>query len=350
MQIEIDPKFNSADAMEKPHRVAVRTPAKLNLFLEVLGKRADGFHEIESVMTPITLFDHLVIEATDTSKIEIALQTPEQRLASVRQSPHESAEKTHSDPAWQIPADPRNLVWKAVERVRERLRISQGFRIELQKHIPASAGLAGGSGNAAAAVMGALLLTCGWDRSLATEICSNLGSDIPFFLGDETGIGNCLAQGRGEQLSLLDAKPTMDFVVTHPPVGCCTRTIYENYRKLENLRSAEKIIAACELGQSRKIGAELFNALQFSAMASNEWIEKQLDLLRTTGCEFQLMTGSGSSCFALLDDRDSSEHPGVFQQISELAKRQGIPRVYQCSAWYAPSIEDQLAQEQSNHS
>lgn len=139
---------------------------------------------------------------------------------------------------------------KQVQRV---LGTQLGCRIELTKSIPAAAGLGGGSSNAAAAVVASLLAWDKWDRKLAHQICSEIGSDIPFFLGDERQIGLAVATGRGEQCQLLAARPPLDLLLTHPPVGCSTGQVYLGYANTANKRTVNKIVAACESGEPKKI-------------------------------------------------------------------------------------------------
>lgn len=320
--------------------VTVRAPAKLNLFLEVLGKRDDGFHEIETLMCPISLCDEVSVSRTETNDLRLSVEVAdghEHKNAASRKSSEEA-----TDPAWQIPVGPNNLVLRAVELLRARLGTSHGAHIRLHKRIPAAAGMGGGSSDAAAVVVACLALWNNWDRQLATSVCSELGSDIPFFLGDEDHIGLAVGRGRGEQMTMLDATPELNFIVMHPPAGCSTKEIYGNFQKLAKPRSVEKIISACKTGQNQKIGAALFNALQSSASRSSKWIETQIKLLSDSGFEFVLMTGSGSSCFALLPLSNAST--SSVEEVVEHATRIGIDRVYSCSSWYTESIEQQLSQ------
>lgn len=163
----------------------VRT-AKLNLFLEVLGKRPDGYHEIETLMCPISLCDELEFRFRDDPRIHLQLELP-------------STAGTTDDPAWQIPADDRNLVVRSIQSVQAAMGVGGGCTIHLKKRIPAAAGLGGGSSDAAAAIVAAMLAWGQWDRNLATSIANSLGSDIGFFLGDTTQVGMALATGRGEK-------------------------------------------------------------------------------------------------------------------------------------------------------
>ena len=268
--------------------VRIEAPAKLNLFLEIHGKRADGYHEIESLMCPISLCDTLELRSTSEPELSLEMECP---IAVVLEK---------KDPAWDIPSDERNLVYRAVKRVRECLSVQTGCRIKLKKSIPAAAGLGGGSSDAAAAVVAAMLAWGSWDRSLATQICAELGSDLNFFLGDDKRIGFALVTGRGENCEILDFCPALEFVVTHPPDGCSTSAVYADWHNSGSIRRPRDLIEACRSEDLERIGSLLFNGLEASAGASTPWIKKQLDVFRSFHFPYNAMTGSGSSCFALV--------------------------------------------------
>lgn len=314
--------------------IRILAPAKVNLFLEVLGRRSDGFHEIETVLCPVSLFDELTFSLRQDPEIELEISLPKD----VSWSEDASAELKGDEVAWQIPCGQDNLVHKAARAVQQRLGCKHGANIRLRKQIPASAGLGGGSSDAAAAVVAGLLAWNQWDRQLANKICSQIGSDVPFFLGSESQIGLAKASGRGEKCEAIPAQPALEMIITHPPVGCSTAEIYALCRPTAAPKQAQEIITACESGQFQKIGAALFNALQSPASQTTDWIDRQLSIFATHGAAFALMSGSGSSCFALLEHAESGK------SICASAARTGIRRVYQVASWYGDAIERQIAQ------
>ncbi len=305
--------------------VSISAPAKVNLFLEVLGKRSDGYHDVQTLLCPISLFDQLTLEPTDDSEITLRVELP---------SP--LATPDSSDMAWNIPTDEQNLVVRAVRLVQHALETPRGCRIQLRKAIPAAAGLGGGSSDAAAAVVAGLVAFGSWDRVLANKICAQVGSDVPFFLGHPSGMGLMQASGRGEICQFLPCRPNLELVVTHPPVGCSTKQVYQNYAERAEHRSQEEIVAACEDGQFQKIGAHLFNALQLPASLLTDWVDRQLRLFKQCGAAYALLSGSGSSCFALTNELDCR------QKLLTECKKLGISRVYFVKSWYGDSIERQL--------
>ncbi len=323
--------------------IHISAPAKVNLFLEVLGKRTDGFHEVRTLLCPIGLFDQFHLEPTPHSdSIDLQVLLPP------------GADSTES--AWNIPSDQRNLVHRAVRCVQQMLAHRRpaaagktqslslcGCRIQLHKAIPATAGLGGGSSDAAAAVVASLLTWSHWDRQLAQDICAEIGSDVSFFLGGIDGFGLALASGRGEHCQWLSNRPQLEFCITHPPVGCSTQQVYQSYVKPAVKRDTDKIVAACESGELKKIGAELFNALQLSASMQTDWIDRQLQLFSANGFSNTLMSGSGSSCFGLVDP-DFCDRA---LQLRDQAQQMGLLRVYAVRAWYGDSIEQQLSRQSS---
>lgn len=343
-------------------RVSIEAPAKLNLFLEVLGRRADGFHEIETVMLPISICDRLVLERSDAPEIELSVTVPAANAgapsargaAEVANAQSDRAlldgalldralldppllDPAQPDRAWLLPPAHNNLVVRAAEATRVALGVEAGCRISLEKHIPAAAGLGGGSSDAAATVVGCMHLWKRWDRRLATRICARLGSDVPFFLGSESGIGLMKATGRGEILTPIDGRPNLRMLVTHPPVGCATQEVYGLYDGSGDKATSARILDACQNGQSQKIGALLLNALQSPASRLNPWIQRQLALMADFGVESSLMTGSGSSCFGVVSSTFN------FEAFRTLAATVGVERVYLANAWHADSVESQLA-------
>lgn len=327
-------------------RLEILAPAKVNLFLEVLGRREDGFHEVETIMCPITLFDRLVFEPLDSNSFELRVHTPATsagaalREASSKPSTSDSSaaqqELESEDPAWVLPPVKDNLVHRAVARVQQELGRARGCRIDLHKAIPAAAGLGGGSSDTAAAICGYLATCDRWNRDLATTICQQLGSDIPFFLGSHEGIGLAAARGRGEICDTIKGKPQLQFLVSHPPAGCPTALVYSKFQMANQPISMQPMLEACETEDCKNIGTLLHNALQLPSSHVTEWISRQLDLFHQCGATQTLVSGSGSSCFAIVEDESA------MPCVQAAGHRVGLKRVFRAQAHYAASIEQQL--------
>ena len=177
--------------------VVLRTSAKVNLALEVLGKRGDGYHEIATVLQAVDLSDRLKLETADT----LSLHT--------------------DDP--DLPTDDGNLVMRAARLLQKAAGIEAGARIQLAKRIPVAAGLGGGSSDAAATLWGlSRLWRLGWPKARLQELAVELGMDVPFFLGS----GRAVARGRGERLAALPGGGGYALVLVNPRVPLSTREVY----------------------------------------------------------------------------------------------------------------------------
>lgn len=262
--------------------VVIQAPAKLNLFFEVLAKRSDGFHEIESLMCPIDLYDTLHFQETANSELVLKCRKvfgangPDSRgLQSVSEGPD-------------------NLVLRAVELVRRRAGENRGATLRLVKRIPAAAGLGGGSSDAAAALMAANL---GWrlGRSLEElmEWAAELGSDVPFFLQG----GPAICRGRGERITPVAGLGRLHFVVVRPPEGLSTAAVYGACRPAEHPLAVGPLIEAWERGDWEQIGRRLLNRLQPAAEQLSPWIRHLQEEFARDDFLGHGMSGSGTSYF-----------------------------------------------------
>lgn len=274
--------------------INVETPAKLNLFLEVLGKREDGFHELQTVITAIDLVDQLKISRVDHLGIQLQCRWRDPDLGKVMGD---------------LPNDSSNLVYRAAELFLKSTGKQMGLEIELIKSIPSQAGLGGASGNAAGTLLGLNeWLDGGLSDEQLVELAAQLGSDIPFFIRS----GYALCEGRGEQITQLNIDPQLCFVVVKPSFGLSTRDIFSKLELDSNVISLNvSQLTANQVDWSRS----LFNRLQQPAQQVSEEIGKVCDFLEHSGCLASQMTGSGSCCFGLCADRRHAEQ--VLKQVHE---------------------------------
>lgn len=270
-------------------------PAKLNLFLEVLGRRTDGFHELDTLMLPISMCDTLVAESTADAPIRLHAEWAERR-ATRRQS---SAAAQCG--IGQLPKSADNLVYRAFELVRRRYCDPQGKThgavIHLTKRIPTEAGLGGGSSDAATALVLANRI---WDLHLSfaelTELAAELGSDVPFFLYSTP----CVCKGRGEIVtSVSTSSRVLHFVVVRPPEGLSTAKVFAKTEVVRRPRSSKKMVKVLSHGSIDQIGDHIFNRLQTAAFGQSEWINRLACLFERADVVAHQMTGSGSCYFGL---------------------------------------------------
>jgi 4-diphosphocytidyl-2-C-methyl-D-erythritol kinase len=279
--------------------LAVWAPAKVNLHLEVLAKRADGYHDIETLMVAVSLYDTLNFKEETSREIQFSCDHPS------------------------LTTGPDNLVRRAAELLRQHTGCRRGAAIRLSKRIPLAAGLAGGSSDAAATLAGLnRLWRLGLSGSELAKLGSQLGSDIAFFFS--TPAAWCT--GRGEQVRPLRLGKSLRFVLACPDVGLSTADVYRGVAVPDEPRSGDVIREAVREGGVSEIGRGLFNRLQpvaerlCPAVAA---LRRRLEGARPTG---HLMSGSGTSLFALC--RDHGEALRVARRLRPEAEEGATPRVF----------------------
>ena len=290
--------------------VTIRAPAKLNLSLAVLERRADGFHEIESLFVPVDYADTLAIATGGPPGIRLRvrfagpLATPRGRVL-----------------ARDVPADATNLVVRAAAALAAEAGLEPAVDIDLVKRIPSGAGLGGGSSDAAAVVT-ALAEAWGlpWPRDRLAGIGAGLGSDIPWFF---TGVA-AVARGRGERIEPVEPFGPMFAVIACPPQGLSTAAVYRACTPSRaRAGDATALAAALAAGDLRAARALMHNDLEPPARSLSPEIDRLLADLERVGGACPRLTGSGSACFALC--RTRAEARGVGGRLAALAD-EGRPR------------------------
>ena len=259
----------------------LESPCKVNWLLNILGKRPDGFHELETLMLPVPLCDTLRIERT---------QAP--------------LELSCSDP--RLPVDSRNLVWKAASAFFKASGLDGGARVHLEKRIPMEAGLGGGSGNAATTLVG-LNRLCGEpiSGSQLQVLAASLGSDVPFFLDPKPAV----AFGRGENVRALAPSSALagcSMLLIHPGFGISTPWAYQRLAQFPGSAQgltgrAEAAALAFADGGVAGVVSHLFNTLEIPALHTYPILKVYQDFLREKGALGALMSGSGSTTFAVFE-------------------------------------------------
>jgi 4-diphosphocytidyl-2-C-methyl-D-erythritol kinase len=279
--------------------VRVWTPAKVNLFLEVLARRPDGYHELATLMMAVSLYDTL--EFTEESSEATALRCDDPSLST----------------------GPENLICRAVELVRRQSGRSDGVGIRLWKRIPVAAGLAGGSSDAAATLAGLnRLWQLGWDRSKLIRLGADLGSDVSFFFAAPAA----WCTGRGEQIERLRLGRALDLVLVVPPLGLSTAAVFRGVTVPNDPRSGAAVRQAATLGDVRELGRQLHNRLQPAAEQLCPAVADLFARLAGLGPAGQLMTGSGSTVFALC--RNPGEALSLARALHSARDELGGARVF----------------------
>jgi 4-diphosphocytidyl-2-C-methyl-D-erythritol kinase len=290
-----------------PVEVVVQAPAKVNLFFEVISKRSDGYHEIETIMCPVTLFDTLRFSPKSNASIDFHCELSR------------GFSSCHGAESAQLPVDERNLAVRAVELLRERAGIRAGASLSLTKRIPTAAGLGGGSSDAAAALSAAnLAWGLNWPPERLAILGGELGSDVPFFLASSPA----LCRGRGEQVERLDALGTLHLVIVRPPAGLATEAVYKVCRPAERPLPVIPLVHALKKGNVPEVGRLLFNRLLSAASAMTPWIERLKTYFDRQDCLGHALSGSGSSYFGLC------RHAGHARRVARRLQSLSVGRVF----------------------
>ncbi|UCF78953.1 MAG: 4-(cytidine 5'-diphospho)-2-C-methyl-D-erythritol kinase [Candidatus Eiseniibacteriota bacterium] len=272
-------------------RLQYRAFAKLNLFLDVVGKRADGYHDIRSLMVTVGLFDTLQFERLP-SEVRLRCDYPD------------------------VPKGPENLCLKAALTLRERARSSAGVAITLEKGIPVASGLGGGSSDAACTLLGLNRL---WELGLSSgelaEVAEGIGSDVPFFVRG----GAQMVEGRGERLTPLEELPELWFVVVVPPARISSAQAYSAVRIELTRRGQEHRIKHLGTGlDADGVAKSLRNDLESGVMEICPEVRELKGSLVALGALGSAVSGSGPAVFGIAHDQTSAsaiassiERPGL---------------------------------------
>jgi len=264
-----------------------QSPCKVNLLLNILGKRADGFHELETVLQPVPVCDELQFKRGGQG-IELTCNHPS------------------------LPVDSTNLVYRAAATLLKAARRSEGVRIHLEKRLPLAAGLGGGSANAANTLLGLNeLFSAPLNARQLEEIAAALGSDVPFFLQNQPA----LATGRGEKITPLDFSTALHGVfilLIHPGFGSSTAWAYQALaRHPEALNGrpgrAQKLVSLLQTGDLAAAANEFYNSLEAPALSKYPLLALFQEFLKANGAAVALMSGSGSTTFALVRGQNAAE-------------------------------------------
>jgi 4-diphosphocytidyl-2-C-methyl-D-erythritol kinase len=268
-----------------PLPVTVRVPAKINLHLAVGPLRDDGFHDLVTVFHAVSLFDEVSVATSDAPRIEV-----------------------YGEGVTEVPADETNLAWRAVQLLAERADREPDVALVLRKGIPVAGGMAGGSADAAAALVGLSTL---WKLDLSRDelstLAAELGSDVTFALHGGTALGT----GRGEQIVPVLARNTQHWVIALHRGGLSTPAVY---RELDRLRAAgprqerpvEPVLGALAAGDPRQLALNLGNDLQAAAVTMAPDLRRTLRAGVEAGALAGLVSGSGPTCAFLCESGESA--------------------------------------------
>ncbi|MFC3040987.1 4-(cytidine 5'-diphospho)-2-C-methyl-D-erythritol kinase [Virgibacillus xinjiangensis] len=258
-----------------------KAPAKINLSLDVLDKRDDGYHNVEMIMTTVDLADRVELRPMEMDRVKVALESR------------------------YVPSDERNLAYRAAALFKKEYGIKKGVHIQVEKCIPVAAGLGGGSTDAAAVLRG---LNRMWKLGIPigelSDLGAELGSDVPFCVHGHTA----LAKGKGEIIERLNPPPSCWVVLAKPNIGVSTKTIFQRVKpgKLPHPETA-LLLSALEDGNFNDMCSHLGNSLEDITFSVYPEVERIKEKMKQAGAEGVLMSGSGPTVYGLVQQESKAQ-------------------------------------------
>ena len=284
-------------------RLDLKAMGKINLGLDVLGRRENGYHDVRMVMQTVYLYDQIVIEKVKEPGI------------------------TLTSNLFFLPTDQNNLAYKAAQMLIEEFGITEGVKISLDKHIPVSAGMAGGSSNGAAVLFGMnRMFDLGLSPKELMERGVKLGADVPYCIMR----GTVLAEGIGEILTPLPPCPRCWVLLAKPPVNVSTKLVYERLdaHEITDHPDIDGILTALENRDIREVAACMGNVLERVTVAEYPVIEKLKDIMKKNGAMNAMMSGSGPTVFGLFEDKNEAKRAASRIREEKLAKQVYVTSIH----------------------
>ena len=273
----------------------LRALAKINLGLDILGKREDGYHEVRMIMQTIQMYDVLEMRKVKKPGISLSVNYP------------------------YIPNDERNLVYKAAKLLMNEFQVKEGVDIRLEKFIPVAAGMAGGSSDAAAALVGInRMFKLGLSEKELMDRAVKIGADVPYCVMR----GTALAEGIGEKLTRITQVPDCFVLIGKPGINVSTKAAYESLQldKISSHPDIDGMIGDIECGDLLSMTEKMGNVFEPGIIGKYPVIGEIKDLMEAHGALKAMMSGSGPTVFGIFDDREKMEKAAAALRESRLAK------------------------------
>lgn len=277
-------------------KLELKALAKINLGLDVLGRRENGYHDVRMVMQTIYLYDDVILEKTKEPGIHLETNLP------------------------YLPVDENNIAYKAARILMDEFDIQTGMNIRLRKFIPVSAGMAGGSTNAAAVLFGMNRM---FDLQLSEQQLKDrgvkLGADVPYCIMR----GTVLAEGIGEILTPLSPMPKCYVLIAKPGISVSTKTVYEKFDALTEVPhpDIDGLIQGLDVGNLRRVAASMGNVLEGVTIGEYPVIEEIKNVMKQEGALNAMMSGSGPTVFGIFADRRTAKKACYAIREKKLARQ-----------------------------
>ena len=284
------------------NRIQMKALAKVNLGLDVIRRREDGYHEVKMIMQTVRLYDRIILEKTQKG---ISMETNLSFL----------------------PVNEQNIAYRAAKMLMDEFHIQSGLHIKIDKHIPVAAGMAGGSTDGAAVLYGVnKIFELGLTKRQLMERGVKLGADVPYCIMR----GTVLSEGIGEILTPVSSLPDCHILIAKPPVSVSTKHVYENLKldKIEKHPDIDGMVEALRIEDLHGVTQRMENVLETVTIPEHPEIQQIKELMIKEGALNALMSGSGPTVFGIFDDREKGMRARDLLRKSSLVRHTYLMRPF----------------------
>ena len=284
-------------------RLELKALGKINLGLDVLGRRENGYHDVRMVMQTVYLYDRIIMKKSKTPGIRLETNL------------------------YYLPVNENNLAYQAAQMLMDEFHIEEGVSIQLDKHIPVAAGMAGGSSNAAAVLFGMnRMFSLGLSQKELMERGVKLGADVPYCIMR----GTVLAEGIGEILTPLSPMPNCYVLIAKPAISVSTKMVYEKLdsHEIEDHPDIDGILAGLKAGDLKKVAGSMGNVLERVTVDAYPVIDQIKKMMIKEGALNAMMSGSGPTVFGIFEEKATARKAADAIRDARLTKQVYVTNIH----------------------
>lgn len=284
-------------------RLELKALGKINLGLDVLGRRENGYHDVRMVMQTVYLYDRIIMKKSKTPGIRLETNL------------------------YYLPVNENNLAYQAAQMLMDEFHIEEGVSIQLDKHIPVAAGMAGGSSNAAAVLFGMnRMFSLGLSQKELMERGVKLGADVPYCIMR----GTVLAEGIGEILTPLSPMPKCYVLIAKPAISVSTKMVYEKLdsHEIEDHPDIDGILAGLKAGDLKKVAGSMGNVLERVTVDAYPVIDRIKKMMIKEGALNAMMSGSGPTVFGIFEEKATARKAADAIRDARLTKQVYVTNIH----------------------
>ena len=284
-------------------RLELKALGKINLGLDVLGRRENGYHDVRMVMQTVYLYDRIIMKKSKTPGIRLETNL------------------------YYLPVNENNLAYQAAQMLMDEFHMEEGVSIQLDKHIPVAAGMAGGSSNAAAVLFGMnRMFSLGLSQKELMERGVKLGADVPYCIMR----GTVLAEGIGEILTPLSPMPKCYVLIAKPAVSVSTKMVYEKLdsHEIEDHPDIDSILAGLKAGDLKKVAGSMDNVLERVTVDAYPVIDRIKKMMIKEGALNAMMSGSGPTVFGIFEEKATARKAADAIRDARLTKQVYVTNIH----------------------